>query len=144
MADAVARMSAGEGLSAVDPLRPLAAAELETAASVVAEAGLAGAPVQFVSISLREPAKAEVLAWRPGDRLDRQALVVVRRPGLAGVTEAVVSISRRRLLSVRGVPGVQAPLLREELRAAAAPPLRRRRPAGRRRVGAAAGRPPPR
>ncbi len=97
------------------PLEPLTAAELTAASGVlVAERGL-GSQFRFVSIELREPPKAAVLAWSPGDEpLDRQAFVVLYERGVRATHEAVVSLTSRTVPEFRTVPGVTPPMMLEE------------------------------
>src|SRR5207247_10084424 len=55
------------------PLDPLTAEEIETASQILKrDRGLADS-ARFVYITLREPAKDAVLAYRPGQELDCEA-----------------------------------------------------------------------
>jgi primary-amine oxidase len=100
------------------PLDPLTAQEIEAASSIlVRERGL-GASARFVSIALREPAKEVVLGFRPGDAIERQVSVVLRERAERKTYEALVSLTRERVLSFREVPHVQPPIMFEEFMAA--------------------------
>jgi primary-amine oxidase len=54
------------------PLAPLTAAEIDAAREVLVAAGLVGDTVRFPSLLLEEPSKRDVLAYRPGDPIDRR------------------------------------------------------------------------
>jgi primary-amine oxidase len=100
------------------PLDPLTGEEIEAASRLLKRARGLGESARFVYISLQEPPKDQVLAYRPGDSVDRQAHIVLRDRDRRRVHEAVVSLSREEVLEWREVPGVQAPLTVEEIVAA--------------------------
>ena len=97
------------------PLEPLTAAEISAAADVLrAERGVAPT-ARFVFVELREPPKAAVLAWSPGDDpLPREAHIVLYERAEQTTYDAVVSITDRTVLAYTPVPGVQAPIMDEE------------------------------
>jgi primary-amine oxidase len=68
----------------------------------------------ITSVLLHEPPKSEVLAWKPGDPVPRQADVILLRKGLT--IEARVDIGSRQLLHWKERPDVQAPESKAELR----------------------------
>lgn len=97
----VARVSAPE--TAQHPLDGLTAAELAVFSEVLTAAGkLAG--TEFTHIALDEPDKDAVLAWRPGNALQRRAFAVARNAGRT--FEVVVDLAGRTLVSWTEVPGV--------------------------------------
>ncbi|MBJ7599061.1 primary-amine oxidase [Candidatus Nephthysia bennettiae] len=100
------------------PLDPLSAEEIETAASTLRSERELDGGVRFVYISLKEPAKEVVLAFRPGDTVERQASVLLRDKTRRTTYEAVVSVTRRAVTSWREVPGMQPPIMFEEFVAA--------------------------
>ena len=102
-------------LAAAHPLDPLTADEIRVAAQV-ARADARFASAQFASILLNEPAKADVMAWRPGTTLPRQARLVVMTP--ASVFEVVVDLTARRLVSATERKGVEPPVMMSEFEAA--------------------------
>ena len=73
--------------------------------------GKADADARFPLIELREPDKAAVLAWKPGDPENRQAAVNVKTA--AGTFEGLVDISNAKVLAWQPASG-QAMLLLEE------------------------------
>jgi primary-amine oxidase len=92
------------------PLDPLDAGEIRQAVSILAGDGRVTAPMRFVSVGLREPAKDEVASFRPGQAFGREAFIVVLDPREHRTYEAVVSITARSVLSWRPVPGARAPI----------------------------------
>ena len=59
------------------PLDPLTADELRRSRGVIDAAGLLGAGTRFALVQLLEPAKDDVLAWVPGDPIDRRVFSVL-------------------------------------------------------------------
>jgi primary-amine oxidase len=102
-------------LAAAHPLDPLTADEIRVAAQV-ARTDARFASAQFASILLDEPAKADVLAWRPGTTLARQARLVVMTT--ASVFEVVTDLTARRLVSATERKGVEPPVMMSEFDAA--------------------------
>ena len=102
-------------LAAAHPLDPLTADEIRVAAQV-ARTDARFASAQFASILLDEPAKADVIAWRPGTTLPRQARLVVMTP--ASVFEVVADLTARRLVSATERKGVEPPVMMSEFEAA--------------------------
>jgi primary-amine oxidase len=98
--------------TAVHPLEPLSAAEIEQASDILRK-DLAPT-ARFVYVMLAEPPKAEVLAYRPGDPIDRQAFIVIRERAERATYEAVVSITAGEVRSWRHVPDVQTSITLEE------------------------------
>ncbi len=96
------------------PLDPLTAEELESASSILKRDQNLADSARFVSISLKEPAKADVLAWKAGQPVDRRAFIVLRERAERKAYEAVVSISEDRVISWREMPNVQPSIMLEE------------------------------
>src|SRR5215831_3556919 len=97
------------------PLDPLDADEIRQAVSILAGDARVTAPMRFVSVGLREPAKDEVASFRPGQAFGREAFIVVLEPREHMTYEAVVSITARSVLSCRPVPGARAPITLGEI-----------------------------
>src|SRR2546421_12446264 len=89
------------------PLDPLSAEEMETASAILGAERRLHEGVRFVSVSLKEPAKGVVLAFQPGDAIEREAAVLLRDKTRRTTYEAVVSVTRRVITSWREVPAVQ-------------------------------------
>lgn len=88
------------------PLDPLTAAEHRRTVELLRAAGEVGETFRFASITLAEPAKQDMLAWRPGDAVPRRSLSVCwdRRDNVA--REAIVDLVSGAVESVVRVPGV--------------------------------------
>jgi primary-amine oxidase len=102
-------------LAVAHPLDPLTPDEIRVAAQV-ARTDARFASAQFASILLDEPTKADVIAWRPGTTLARQARLVVMTP--ASVFEVVTDLTARRLVSATERKGVEPPVMMSEFEAA--------------------------
>jgi primary-amine oxidase len=96
------------------PLEPLSAEEVAAAAAILKrDQGLAGT-ARFVSVTIHEAPKAEVLAFTPDHRIDRQAKIVIRERAARTTFEGIVSITNDKTLSWRELPGVQPSMMAEE------------------------------
>jgi primary-amine oxidase len=96
------------------PLDPLTAAEIETAMAVLRQSGKIDASFRFPAVSLQEPPKAQVLAWKPGSPIPRQALIVAFNPAANKTYEAVVDVAAGRLVSWKEMAGIQPGVLISE------------------------------
>ena len=96
------------------PLDPLTAAEITEAASILKAQRQLGDRVRFETIVLQEPDKATVGNFRPGDTIERNALLVILDNAAAATYEAVVSLNEQRVTSWQHVPGVQPRIMFDE------------------------------
>jgi primary-amine oxidase len=96
------------------PLDALSSAEIETATKVLRSAPQFPAGGMFSTIVLNEPPKSEVLAFKPGAPITRQAFSIVLDRPTNKTFEAVVDLGASRIVSWNEVKGVQAPLLQVE------------------------------
>lgn len=80
------------GAAAAHPLDGLTAEEYQKINQILREQKVADDDTLYPLIELKEPAKAEVLAWKEGDSLDRKATVYFTSAD--GFNEAVVNISK--------------------------------------------------
>lgn len=115
-----AQLSASTSPVPSHPLEPLSAGELATAAASVTAAGAGGATPSFAWIALQEPAKREVLAWRPGEPFPRRALCVVVDRSTGATREIVVDVAAGAVVSTVVLDGLHAPIVTEEFLGAAA------------------------
>jgi primary-amine oxidase len=102
------------------PLDPLTAEEIAAAAEVLRADGRASDISRFQALSLHEPPKEEVLAWRPGQPLRREALALLYDRSRRASSEAVVDLHARKVVSWKDVPGVQPAYTLEDLAVTAA------------------------
>ena len=106
---------ASSSLWAADhPLDPLSKEEIDTAVEVLKTDGKASQHSLFLMISLHEPPKAEVLQFRSGDSMRREAFVQVYEPAQRQVHEAVVDLSKRAVISWNAKPGAEPAQIPEE------------------------------
>ena len=89
------------------PLDPLSAEEFRAAATVLRRDRGVGEGWRFASIELNEPAKDVVRAWRPGDPITREALVVCFDRAANAAYRATVSLTADAVLDWTPVPGEQ-------------------------------------
>jgi primary-amine oxidase len=97
------------------PLDPLTPDEIRAAAQV-ARMDLRFASAQFASILLNEPPKADVIAWRSGGTLPRQARLTVMTS--TGLFEVIADLTSRRVVSAVERKGVEPPVMLSEFEAA--------------------------
>ena len=108
---------ASPAAAAEHPLDPLSSEEIVRAADLVrAHRGFPRGAL-FPVVALREPPKAEVLAWRAGDSFRREAQVVVLDRAGNRTYEAVADLRAGRVSSFAPRPGVQPLVLVEEYEA---------------------------
>jgi primary-amine oxidase len=93
-------------MAANHPLEPLSADEFRQTAAVLRHAGHVSASFRFASIDLKEPPKAEVRAWRPGDEIRRLSLAVVFNRADNQTYEAVVDLTDDAVVSFTHIPDV--------------------------------------
>ncbi len=98
--------------SAKHPLDGLTAPEHWAVYETLKASGKVDAKTRFPLIQLKEPPKEEVLAWKPGQTMRREALVVVKQG--PQTFEAVVDASGKKLISWNEIKGVQPNLSQGE------------------------------
>ena len=95
------------------PLDPLTADEYVQAVEILRAAGHVDDEARFPSLELHDPAKASVLAWNPGDDVERAAFAVVKQG--SQTFEAIVDLLNASVVSWTEIDGVQPSLLLEEI-----------------------------
>jgi len=88
------------------PLDGFSSQEYWTIYEVLRDAKLKDTSSTITEVGLHAPPKADVLAWRAGQSLPREARVVLRAP--KRTIEAIVSLDQKKVLSERTVAGAQA------------------------------------
>jgi primary-amine oxidase len=89
------------------PLDPLTAPEINRATRVLENAGKLGPQAEVVWLYLQEPPKAQVIAYTPGDSLERRAFAVLYDRRTNTTAEALIDLPTRRLLQWEIVPDAQ-------------------------------------
>lgn len=105
----------GQGFAAEHarhPLDPLTAQEYSAVIAALKEENYVDEASLYPLITLDEPAKAEVLQWKPGEAVPRRAFVIVKKG--PQTFEAVVDIPGNRVLSWTEIKGVEPSILLSE------------------------------
>jgi primary-amine oxidase len=100
------------------PLQRLGADEIRRARDALAGQGLVGARTRFAYLGLEEPPKDEVLAFRPGDLVERRARAILLDTATGDARDVVVSITRGAVESSVALDPVrdgQPPIMLEDL-----------------------------
>lgn len=105
----------GASAAAAHPLDGLTAQEYQTINRILRENKLASDDTLFPLIELKEPPKADVLAWKEGDALDRKATVHFTSEG--GFREAVINITQGKVESEEKAAGQPMVLFTEFMNA---------------------------
>ena len=99
-----------------DPMDPFTAEEYSMVASVVKSSHNVSDSVRYPLVTLNEPPKSDVLHWKPGEPIDRQAFAILKDGPRA--FEAIIDITGRKIASWKEIQGVQPGILAEEWKAA--------------------------
>ena len=100
------------GQSPKHPMDGLSASEIWTAYEVLQASHNVDVETRYPLVQLKEPPKEEVLVWKPGQAMRREAFVVVKKG--PQTFEAVVDVNEKKLLSWKEVKGVQPNFPKEE------------------------------
>ena len=96
------------------PLEPLTATEVQLAVSILRDAGKVTPTTRFVSISLKEPLKAFVHAFDGSQPIPRTAFAVLFDNATNSCYEATASLTDKKLIAWKHVPGVQPTMTIDE------------------------------
>ncbi|MBI1787331.1 MAG: primary-amine oxidase [Acidobacteria bacterium] len=102
---------------ALHPLSPLTSAEITAAVEILKAAAKTDGQTRFSLLALQEPPKAAMLRYRPGDAVERRVFAILQQPQPGKVSEAVVDLAARKLVSFRDVPGAQPMILLSDINA---------------------------
>ncbi|WP_026620791.1 primary-amine oxidase (plasmid) [Ensifer sp. WSM1721] len=97
------------------PLDGLTAEEYQEVNRILRDEKIVNGDTLFPLIELKEPAKADVLAWKEGDALDRKATVQFTSP--EGFKEAIVNITEGKVESTAAIKGQPMVLFTEFMNA---------------------------
>jgi primary-amine oxidase len=100
------------------PLDPLVSDEIRAACDIVRRECALAASARFVTIRLHEPAKEVVRGFATGDPIEREAFVVVVDRRANTLHDGVVSITRDEIVTWQERPGLQAPLIMDDVETA--------------------------
>jgi len=96
------------------PLEPLTAEEITSAVQIVRTERVLHERVRFASVTLHEPPKDVVFAFRQGDPITRAAFLILLDNADGATYEVLVSITQGKVTSWRHVPGVQPSIMLDE------------------------------
>src|SRR5438132_491735 len=89
------------------PLEPLTVDEIANTVHVLRRDRNLGPRVRFVSISLHEPPKSAMLAFRPHQAIEREAFAILLERDTGRTYEAIVSLTQSAVTSWEYIPDVQ-------------------------------------
>jgi primary-amine oxidase len=96
------------------PLEPLTAAEVQLAVHLLKDNGKVTPTTRFVSVCLKEPPKESVHRHKAGAPIRRDAAAVLFDNATNSCYETTLSLTDRKLLSWKHVPGVQPTMTFDE------------------------------
>ncbi len=102
---AIAIVSGLPALAADHPLDPLSDDEIWSTLVLLRDAGHMNKDTKFSQLTLKEPAKQDVLAWRPGEPMPRRAYALLRQE--KDTFEAVVDLTDERVVSWQPLEGAE-------------------------------------
>jgi len=100
---------------ALHPLEPLSAAEIERAVAIVRQEKGVGDTYRFPCVTLREPPKAFMLSYQPGDAFEREAFLILLDNATGNTYEAIASLTQNTVTSWQHIPNVQPNIMADEL-----------------------------
>jgi primary-amine oxidase len=112
---AIGSSAAAQDAGVAHPLDPLSKEEIAAAAQTLKASGKVTEAGRFATIVLREPPKAEVLNFKPGAPMRREAFAVVYERASNKTFEAVVDLKNRSVQSWKEIPGAQPSYLSEDI-----------------------------
>src|SRR5262245_9230578 len=95
---------------ATHPLDPLSQEEVTAAVQVLKSAGKLSPAMRFPNLTLNEPPKAEVLAFKPGQQFRREAVSTLYDREKNQTFEGVIDLRTKKLASWRKLEGVNPPV----------------------------------
>src|SRR5262249_45258252 len=96
------------------PLEPLTASEVQLAVSLLKDHAKVTPTTRFLSVSLKEPDKQAVHRFTGKEPIRREAFAVLFDNGTNSCYEATLSLTDRKVLSWKHVPGVQPTMTVDE------------------------------
>ena len=96
------------------PLDPLTSEEIVQASATLKAQRQLGPRVRFETIVLKEPEKKDILSFRLGDPIRRQAFLVILDNDDGATYEAIVSLHEGQVTSWKHVAGVQPRIMVDE------------------------------
>ena len=104
----------GLATAAKHPLDPLTKDEIDATVALLREGGQITPETRLPVIVLNEPPKPEVLSYKPGDPMRREAFVVTYERASNRTSEAIIDLNARKVVSWKGVRGVEPAFMGED------------------------------
>ncbi len=104
-----------QAASTQHPLEPLTAQEIEVAVAIVRSQQDIGDSFRFARVMLHEPPKAAVLHFKPGNKVEREAFLVLLDNATGQTYEAIVSLTQAAVTTWKHIPNVQPNIMSDEL-----------------------------
>jgi primary-amine oxidase len=108
-------LNTASSTAALHPLEPLSVAEIEQAVAIVRQERGVGDSYRFPCVTLREPPKAFVLTYQPGDTWEREAFLILLDNATGNTYEVIVSLTQNTVTLWQHIPGVQPNIMADEL-----------------------------
>jgi primary-amine oxidase len=115
---AIVFLTADAVCAAQHPLDPLSADEITQTIALLKAAGKVSDSSEFPLLVLREPPKAEVLAFHSGDPIRREAFTVIYERASGKTFEAVVDLTGKSIASWEEIRGVQPSIMVKDIQIA--------------------------
>lgn len=97
------------------PLHPLTVTEINVTVQIIlSEKGFSKMITRFIAVSLKEPKKSFVYAFKEADSIERETFVILLDSSTGLVYEAVVSLTSGKIVSWENIPGVQPTMTVDE------------------------------
>jgi primary-amine oxidase len=100
--------------TSLHPLEPLTSAEISQAVSIARTSPELGQHIRFATVTLHEPAKSNVISFKAGDPIEREAFIVLLDNATGMTYEVVVSLTQTRITSLKAIPGAQPSIMLDE------------------------------
>lgn len=97
------------------PLDPLTPEEVAKAVAIARAERNVGEQFRFPCVTLNEPPKSVVLAFTPGDPIDREAFLILLDNATGATYEAIASLTKNQVTSWKHIRGVQPNIMADEL-----------------------------
>jgi primary-amine oxidase len=107
-----AGLAQAQSVGATHPMDALTPDEIGKAVNILKSQGLATDSTRYPALTLLEPPKADVTAWKPGQAFGRRAHAIMR--DARETSEAVIDLVAGKVISSRRIPGAQPMIMDSE------------------------------
>ncbi|KJH73294.1 primary-amine oxidase [Aliterella atlantica] len=96
------------------PLEPLTTREIAETVTIIQKEHNIAKSIRFATVVLNEPPKQEVINYKVGDTINREAFVILLDNATGIVCEVVVSLTKKSIKAWKEIPEVQPPVMLDE------------------------------